>query len=88
MTNDSAAIVEVACGPGNITKYLLNKRPGFKIGGIDLAPNMVELAKVNNPTASFQVMDSRKDLLSTNNLTELCVAFVSLTYLKKASLNS
>ena len=60
VTNDSAAILEVACGPGNITKYLLNKRPGFKIEGIDLAPNMVELAKVNNPTASFQVMDSRK----------------------------
>jgi len=60
VTNSNAAILEVACGPGNITKYLLNKRPGFKIEGIDLAPNMVELAKVNNPTASFQVMDSRK----------------------------
>jgi len=60
VTNDSAAILEVACGPGNITKYLLKKRPGFIIEGIDLAPKMVELAKVNNPTASFYVMDSRK----------------------------
>lgn len=60
MTNQNAAILEVACGPGNITKYLLNKHPGFKIKGIDLAPNMVELARINNPTASFQVMDSRE----------------------------
>jgi predicted TPR repeat methyltransferase len=57
--NDNASIFEIACGPGNITRYLLNKRPGFKIEGIDLAPNMVALAKANNPTASFQVMDSR-----------------------------
>ena len=60
VTKDNAAILEVACGPGNITKYLLDKRPGFKIEGIDLAPKMIELAKVNNPTASFQVMDSRE----------------------------
>ncbi|MGA9574860.1 MAG: class I SAM-dependent methyltransferase [Lysobacterales bacterium] len=57
--NDNATIFEIACGPGNITKYLLNKRPGFKIEGIDLAPSMVELARANNPTATFRVMDSR-----------------------------
>jgi predicted TPR repeat methyltransferase len=57
--NANAAIFEIACGPGNIAKYLLNKRPDFKIEGIDLAPNMVELARANNPSAIFQVMDSR-----------------------------
>jgi len=56
----NATILEVACGPGNITKYLLNKRPDFQIEGIDLAPNMVKLARINNPKASFQVMDSRE----------------------------
>lgn len=60
VTREGAAILEVACGPGNITKYLLDKRPDFKIEGIDLAPNMVKLALANNPAASFQVMDSRK----------------------------
>ncbi len=56
---ENAEILELACGPGNITRYLLNKRPDFKILGIDLAPNMIELAKRNNPTASFQCMDCR-----------------------------
>ena len=37
VANDSATILEVACGPGNITKYLLSKCAGFKIEGIDLA---------------------------------------------------
>lgn len=55
----NAKIFEIACGPGNITKYLLGKRPDYKIYGIDLAPNMVSLAKKNNPDATFEVMDSR-----------------------------
>lgn len=55
----NADIFEIACGPGNITKYLLTKRPDFRIMGIDLSPGMIELAKVNNPTGEFIVMDCR-----------------------------
>jgi len=55
-----AEIFEIACGPGNITKYLLTKRPDFKIFGIDFASNMIDLARINNPTAQFEIMDSRK----------------------------
>jgi len=54
-----AKLLEIGCGPGNITKYLLSKRPDFDVFGIDIAPNMIELAKQNNPTAHFAVMDSR-----------------------------
>lgn len=55
----NAEILELACGPGNITKYLLDKRPDFKILGTDLAPKMIELAATNNPTAVFELMDCR-----------------------------
>ncbi len=57
---DKAKILEIGCGPGNITKYLLAKRPDFDIHGIDIAPNMIELAKKNNPTANFSIMDCRQ----------------------------
>jgi len=60
ITRDNATILEIGCGPGNITKYLLSKRPDFDIYGIDIAPNMIELAKKNNPSASFAIMDSRQ----------------------------
>lgn len=60
VTKRKARLLEIGCGPGNITKYLLSKRPDFDIFGIDIAPNMIELAKVNNPTANFEVMDSRQ----------------------------
>ena len=59
ISKPGAAILDIACGPGNITKYLLSKRPDFKILGIDLSANMVALAQANNPTAEFQVMDGR-----------------------------
>ena len=60
ITKDKAKILEIGCGPGNITKYLLSSRSDFDILGIDIAPNMIELAKKNNPTASFAIMDSRQ----------------------------
>ena len=56
---ENAEVLELACGPGNITKYLLEKRNDFKLLGTDLAPNMIELAKINNPTAKFELMDCR-----------------------------
>jgi 2-polyprenyl-3-methyl-5-hydroxy-6-metoxy-1,4-benzoquinol methylase len=55
-----ARILEIGCGPGNITKYLLSKRPDFHIYGIDIAPNMIQLAKRNNRAATFKVMDARR----------------------------
>lgn len=60
VTKPKAKLLEIGCGPGNITKYLLSQRPDFDIFGIDIAPNMIELAKRNNPTANFAVMDSRQ----------------------------
>ena len=59
-------VLEIGCGPGNITKYLLTKRPDFKIEAIDFAPNMIELAKTNNPKANFKILDCREvDTLSS-----------------------
>lgn len=52
-------LLDVACGPGNISKYLLEKRPDAQLLGIDLAPNMLLLAAQNNPQARFQEMDAR-----------------------------
>lgn len=56
---ENAELLEIGCGPGNITKYLLSKRPDYKIQGIDIAPKMIALAIENNPTASFSIMDCR-----------------------------
>ncbi|WP_309641566.1 class I SAM-dependent methyltransferase [Flavobacterium sp.] len=54
------SVLELGCGPGNITKYLLNKKPDFIIDAIDVAPNMIQLAQQNIPYAHFTVMDVRE----------------------------
>lgn len=62
-------VLEIGCGPGNITSYLLKKHPDYQITGIDVAPAMIELAKENNPSAAFKVMDCRElDQLNTPSL--------------------
>lgn len=78
----NAEILELACGPGNITKYVLNKRPDFKILGTDLAPNMIALAKENNPTAEFELMDSR-DISKLNKTYDAIMCGFCLPYLTK-----
>jgi 2-polyprenyl-3-methyl-5-hydroxy-6-metoxy-1,4-benzoquinol methylase len=60
VTKINASVLEIGCGPGNITKYLLTKRDDLKIIGLDISENMIELAKKNNPTAKFEIMDCRE----------------------------
>ena len=56
---DNASVLDIACGPGNITRYVLSVHPHYQMMGIDLAPHMIELAAINNPSAYFAVMDCR-----------------------------
>lgn len=77
-----ASILELACGPGNVTKYLLEKRPDFKILATDLSPNMIELAKANNPSATFKLMDCR-DLDKESKTYNGIVAAFCLPYLSQ-----
>jgi trans-aconitate methyltransferase len=79
---ENAVVLELACGPGNITGYLLKKRPGFKIRGIDLAPDMIQLAQFNNPTAEFQVMDCR-EISSIEVMYDAIMCGFCLPYLSK-----
>ncbi|MBB6238024.1 2-polyprenyl-3-methyl-5-hydroxy-6-metoxy-1,4-benzoquinol methylase [Pedobacter sp. AK013] len=60
ITTNNASVLDIACGPGNITKYLLDNRPDYRILGIDLSSKMLKLAKINNPKAQFQLMDCRE----------------------------
>ncbi|KGO89992.1 class I SAM-dependent methyltransferase [Flavobacterium suncheonense] len=78
----NAEVLELACGPGNITKYLLQQRPDFQILGTDLAPNMIELARKNNPMAKFQLLDCRDFLKLKRNFDGIMCGF-GLPYLSK-----
>lgn len=53
------AVLELACGPGNVTKFLKNHFPESRILAVDLAPKMIELARKALPEVDFRVMDVR-----------------------------
>ncbi|MGZ4099994.1 MAG: class I SAM-dependent DNA methyltransferase [Bacteroidia bacterium] len=78
----NAEVLELACGPGNITKYLLNKRSDLKIFGTDLSPNMISLAKTNNPTTEFAIMDCR-EIGNLNKKYDAIMCGFCLPYLSK-----
>lgn len=77
-----ASILEIGTGPGNVIKYILGKCPDFKVFGIDLSPNMIELAKQNNPQAEFSVMDCRDIRMLDAKFDGILCAFC-LPYLSK-----
>ncbi len=54
-----ASVLDVACGPGNVSAYLAKVRPDLKLVGIDLAEGMVKQARLRVPSADFLVKDCR-----------------------------
>lgn len=70
-----ASILELGCGPGNITRYLLNKNPKWKWLATDAAPAMIELAKRNNPAATTRLMDARDMHLITETFDGIVAGF-------------
>lgn len=54
------SVLDVACGPGNVSAYLAKARPDLKLVGIDLAEGMILQARVRVPSAEFFVGDCRE----------------------------
>ena len=84
---ENPSILDVGCGPGNIAKYILTKGSNYKLHGIDVAPNMIDLARKNNPTASFEVMDCRNIHQLANTFDGIICGFC-LPYLSYEDSNS
>lgn len=57
---DKPGILELACGPGNVTRVLKNNFPESRILAVDLAPKMIEIAQKALRDVDFRVMDVRQ----------------------------
>lgn len=77
-----SSILDVGCGPGIITNYLLKRRPDLKLTGVDLAPNMLAIAKENNPEAEFKLMDCR-EISKLNTQYDAVVCGFTIPYLNR-----
>lgn len=58
---DGKSVLDFGCGKGDFYGFL--KEKGIKCGytGIDINPNLIELAKKNYPETDFYVMDIEED---------------------------
>ncbi len=79
---EKPAILELACGPGNVTKFLKDRFPESRILGIDLAPKMIELARKALPDVDFRVMDVR-DISSIPEKIDAVMCSFCLPFLSK-----
>jgi len=52
-------VLDLGCGPGNVSKYLFDCDNTLKIFGIDLSVEMINLARINAPEIEFYVGDIR-----------------------------
>ena len=77
---ESASVLELACGPGNVTRYLLDKRPQLDILATDMAPQMLELARQNVPGPEYKKLDCR-NFISLNRKFNGIMASFLLPYL-------
>lgn len=77
---ENARVLELGCGPGNVTNYLINKRPNYSILATDTAPSMIELGRINVPKAQFQLLDVR-DMLGLNQQFDAILGGFVIPYL-------
>jgi trans-aconitate 2-methyltransferase len=54
-----AQVVDLGCGPGNLTALLVARWPGATVTGLDSSPEMVEAARRDVPGIGFEVADLR-----------------------------
>jgi len=79
----SPRLLDIGCGPGNISKYLTDYFPISKIEGVDTSANMIACAKKNVPNGHFIEMNAC-DISKLTGLYDGIVSGFCLPYLAKA----
>lgn len=81
-----AYVCDAGCGPcGHVTRILADH--GLNVVGIDVAPRCIELAKREQPSLKFEVMDLAKMAFAGNALDGI-VAYYALHYMPKSALDA
>ena len=82
----NAEVLELACGPGNLTRYLVDQRPDLRILATDLSEKMLEIASLEVPEAKTMALDSRYPDSLEKKFDGLVAGFI-LPYIAAADLS-
>ncbi|RYD59019.1 MAG: class I SAM-dependent methyltransferase [Sphingobacteriales bacterium] len=75
-------LLELACGPGNMTRYMLDNRPDLNIYSTDLSQEMLDIAREANPEPSFGLLDIR-DIKALDKQFDGILCAFGLPYISK-----
>src|SRR5688572_14404096 len=74
-----AEVVDLGCGPGNLTRRLAQRWPSAAVRGLDSSPEMVEAARRDVPEVEFEVADLR-DWLDREQQVDVLVTSATLQW--------
>ncbi len=83
--NPCDSILDLGCGPGHHSDFFSSK--GYEVIGIDLSPEMLEIAKKETPQVDFKVMDIQ-DLKFKENSFHGIWASASLLHVPKRKIKT
>ena len=80
--NPKASILELGCGPGMITRYMMQRFPKLNYTATDVSSQMINRAESNVPQVKFKVLDCR-NLSSIKQQFDGVICGFTLPYLSK-----
>lgn len=54
---DPKRVIDLGCGPGNLTALLAQRWPSAEVIGLDSSPEMIERARADHPALAWQLAD-------------------------------
>ena len=75
-----ADVVDLGCGPGNLTRLLADRWPGARVRGLDASPEMVETARRDVAGVEFGIADLR-DWARSEEQVDVLVSNATLQWL-------
>lgn len=73
-------VVDLGCGPGNLTALLADRWPGAAVTGLDSSPEMIERARAAEARVGFDVADLREWVSSDGDGVDVLVSNATLQW--------
>jgi trans-aconitate 2-methyltransferase len=77
--DDPATVVDLGCGPGNLTRLLAERWPEARVVGIDSSPEMIAMARQDGGGVAFEVGNLR-EWVSTGTTADVLVSNATLQW--------
>lgn len=75
-----AEVIDLGCGPGNLTRVLIDRWPGAEVRGVDSSAAMIEAARRDLPEVDFELADLR-DWVARGDDVDVLISNATLQWL-------